>query len=53
MMASSTTGNEGPSHSPRISSNSRIDEQEELLPWPDQVSMQKFRLYKTQSVIFL
>uniref|UniRef100_A0A6N2L093 SAC domain-containing protein n=1 Tax=Salix viminalis TaxID=40686 RepID=A0A6N2L093_SALVM len=53
MMASSTTGNEGPSHSPRISSNSRIDEQEELLPWPDQVSMQKFRLYKTQSKFYM
>lgn len=49
----SSTGNEGTSYSPTISSNSRTDEQEELLPWPDQVSMQKFKLYKTQSVLFL
>lgn len=49
----SSTGNEGTSYSPTISSNSRTEEQEELLPWPDQVSMQKFKLYKTQSVLFL
>jgi len=52
VMASSTE-NEGPSYSPRISKTAIDDEEEEeeeLLPPPDQVSMQKFRLYKTQSV---
>ncbi|KAL9376592.1 hypothetical protein Peur_030712 [Populus x canadensis] len=49
----SSTGNEGTSCSPTISSNSRTDEQEELLPWPDQVSMQKFKLYKTQSKFYM
>jgi hypothetical protein len=52
-MASSTE-NEGPSYSPRISKTAideEEEEEEELLPPPDQVSMQKFRLYKTQSVV--
>ncbi|CAK7352300.1 unnamed protein product [Dovyalis caffra] len=43
--------NEGPSYFPR-KSETRIDE-EELLPRPDQVSMQKFRLYKTQSKFYM
>eukprot|EP00258_Populus_trichocarpa_P043639 XP_024459658.1 phosphoinositide phosphatase SAC3 isoform X2 [Populus trichocarpa] len=54
-MASSTE-NEGPSYSPRISKTAIDDEEEEeeeLLPPPDQVSMQKFRLYKTQSNFYM
>ncbi|KAH8505530.1 hypothetical protein H0E87_012672 [Populus deltoides] len=54
-MASSTE-NEGPSYSPRISKTAideEEEEEEELLPPPDQVSMQKFRLYKTQSNFYM
>ncbi|KAJ6699066.1 PHOSPHOINOSITIDE PHOSPHATASE SAC3-RELATED [Salix purpurea] len=49
-MASSTE-NEGLSYSPRIRTEN--DEEDLLLPPPDQVSMQKFRLYKTQSNFYM
>uniref|UniRef100_A0A6N2LM95 SAC domain-containing protein n=1 Tax=Salix viminalis TaxID=40686 RepID=A0A6N2LM95_SALVM len=49
-MASSTE-NEGLSYSPRI--RTANDEEDLLLPPPDQVSMQKFRLYKTQSNFYM